>query len=136
MEFNQISETHFSKVAENLNFPEGPAWDGKSTLYVSNCNGDWITKVENENFSVFLKASNSPFTFEKTNGLTVYKDGSIFACDFGRGAILKINPEGKTEIYALGYNGNRFSRPNDLAFDKNGNLYFTDPITCYYDESA
>ncbi|MCI0493960.1 SMP-30/gluconolactonase/LRE family protein, partial [candidate division KSB1 bacterium] len=76
---------------------------------------------------IFLHASDNPFTFQKTNGLTVFRDGSLFACDFGRGAILRISRDGTTQIYADGYEGRRFNRPNDLAFDADGNLYFSDP---------
>lgn len=115
------------KVADGLSFPEGPAWDGKDTLYVSNCNGDWITKIGPEGAGVFLRASTEPFTFQKTNGLTVFGDGTLFACDFGEGAIVKLSPEGQSEVYAGDFGGQRFRRPNDLAFDPEGNLYFTDP---------
>jgi gluconolactonase len=117
----------FEKVLDGLNFPEGPAWDGKGNLYVSNCHGGFITKISGDSSSVFLKASENPFTLNKTNGLTFFKDGSLFACEFGVGKMLKISPDGKTEIYADGYKGKRFNRPNDLAFDSKGNLYFTDP---------
>ena len=121
------SSPEFVKVVDGLNFPEGPAWDGKGMIYVSNCYGGWITRIESETTSIFLRALNDPFTFDKTNGLTVFKDGSLFACDFGRGAILRIQPDGRSEIYADNYQGKRFNRPNDLAFDRGGNLYFTDP---------
>lgn len=123
----QSDSLELQKVADGLNFPEGPAWDGAGTLYVSNCKGDWISKITAEGADVFLKAAAKPFTFEKTNGMTVFKDHYLYACEFGRGAILKISPAGKTEIFAAGYQGKRFNRPNDLAFDPAGNLYFTDP---------
>lgn len=122
-----INTKEFERVLSGLNFPEGPAWDGKGSLYVSNSHADYITRICNGKDSVFLKASENPFTMNKTNGLTFYKDGSLFACESGLGKILKILPDGKTEIYASGYNGKKFNRPNDLAFDKQGNLYFTDP---------
>ena len=125
-----MSESSFQtweKVVGDLAFPEGPAWDGKENLYVSNCQGGWITKISPQGSEVFLRSSTQPFTFEKTNGMTVYQDGNLFACDFEKGAILKISPSGQTEIYAAGYEGKPFRRPNDLAFDPKGNLYFTDP---------
>ncbi len=117
----------WEKVADGLNFPEGPAWDGKESLYVSNCYGGWISKIMGDSHSVFLRAAAASHPFDKTNGLTFSQDGSLFACDFGRGAILRIDPSGATQIVASGYKGRRFNRPNDLAFDPQGNLYFTDP---------
>ncbi|MBN1352739.1 SMP-30/gluconolactonase/LRE family protein [candidate division KSB1 bacterium] len=117
----------FTKIADGFKFPEGPAWDHKDSLYVSNCKGDWITKITPEGSTTFLRAASDPFNFEKTNGMTITNDGSIYACDFGRGAILKIQPDQQTCIIASGYRGKRFNRPNDLAFDSGGNLYFTDP---------
>ncbi|MBN2355549.1 SMP-30/gluconolactonase/LRE family protein [candidate division KSB1 bacterium] len=122
------SEKHgFTRVLGGLKFPEGPAWDGKTRLYASNCHGDWIAVIGPDTQNIFLRASEKPLTFSKTNGLAFYKDGSLFACDFGLGAILRITMDGKSEIYADGYTGKKFNRPNDLAFDHNGHLYFTDP---------
>ena len=48
-------------------------------------------------------------------------------CEYGKGTILKINKDKKIEVYSNGYKGEKFNRPNDLTFDKNGNLFFTDP---------
>jgi len=127
MDNKNSNQTNWIKVIDGLDFPEGPAWDGQETLYVSNCHGGWITKITSKGAEVFLRASESPFTFEKTNGLTVYKDGSLFACEFGKGLILKISADGKSEVVANGYRDKRFNKPNDLAFDPKGNLYFTDP---------
>lgn len=121
------NETVFNKVAEGLNFPEGPAWDGEGNLYVSSCYGGYITKISGDSVSTFLKASQNPFTLKQTNGLTFGEDGNLYACEFGIRAILKVTTEGKTQIYAAGYNGKKFNRPNDLAFDPEGNLYFSDP---------
>lgn len=123
-----ISEASWERVVTGLNFPEGPAWDGKSALYFSNCYGGWITRLVNGHADTFLTAGASPFTFDKTNGMA-FHEGYLFACDFGKGAILKISPEGETEIYAQGFEGKAFNRPNDLVFDGAGNLYFTDPKT-------
>ncbi|MFA6596288.1 MAG: SMP-30/gluconolactonase/LRE family protein [Ignavibacteriaceae bacterium] len=120
-------EPVWTKIAADQNFPEGPAWDGKENLYSSSCYGKWITKSKSGSAEVFLTRAENPFTLDQTNGLTIGSDGNIYACDYGIGAILKITPEGKTEIYASGFARKRFNRPNDLAFDGKGNLYFTDP---------
>jgi len=120
-------EPTWTKIASDQKFPEGPAWDGVGTLYSSSCYGKWITKVNNGVPQVFLEQSEEPFTINQTNGLTIGGDGNIYACDYGIGAILKISPDGKSEVYASGFARKKFNRPNDLAFDNKGNLYFTDP---------
>lgn len=125
--FPQIKTEHeFIKLIGGLHFPEGPAWDGKGSLFVSSCYGGYITKISRDGSFRFIDSVSNP-TLKQTNGLAVYKDGSIFACDYGLGAILKISPEGKSEIFVDGYEGKKFNRPNDLALDNYDNLYFTDP---------
>lgn len=125
--FSQTSiQKEFIKIADGLSFPEGPAWNGRYLL-VSNCYSNWIAKISDENADTFIIKPTLPFDFGKTNGLTFDKDGFLYACDFGEGKILRIDRNGNTLIYANGYQGGKFNRPNDLAFDKKGNLYFTDP---------
>lgn len=118
---------NFIKILDGLDFPEGPAWDGNQTLFLSNCYGGFITKLQNNEGSVFLRANEEPFTFNKTNGMTFGPDGLLYACEYGKGMILRFNNKGESEIISDGFNGIPFNRPNDLTFDKNGNLYFTDP---------
>ncbi len=122
-----VADAGFVKVRDGLQFPEGPAWNGRDKLYASNCHGDWITVIAPDTTTIFLRAGNDPFTFSKTNGLTFGPDGHLYACDFGIGAILRISPTGVSEVFIDGYLGKPFNRPNDLAFDRKGNLYFTDP---------
>lgn len=115
------------KVASGLEFPEGPAWDGMGTLYVSDCYGPWIGRYHEGKLDTFVSKKNAQGNFANSNGLTVYQNGNLYACDFGLGAILEINPQGQIQIVLEGYGGQPFNRPNDLAFDPRGNLYFTDP---------
>lgn len=117
----------WQKVADNLNFPEGPAWDGNGQLYFSNCRGNWIGRTDGNETVKFLTTAPEKPTFGKTNGLTFY-GGFLYACDFGLPAILKISPTGKIEIYADKWGNQPLHGPNDLAFDRQGNLYFSDPI--------
>lgn len=121
-----VLQFSFTKVADGLSFPEGPAWNGEF-LVVSNCYSNWITKINEENVDTFLVKPTSPFDFGKTNGLTFDKNGNLYACDYGEGKILLINKSGNTFIYANSFEGEKFNRPNDLAFDESGNLFFTDP---------
>ncbi len=116
----------WQKIADNLQFPEGPAWNG-NFLFVSSCYGGFITKIDGETSATFIDSTMKPFRVKQSNGLTFGSEGYIYACDYGIGAILKISPEGKTDILSSGYLGEKYNRPNDLAFSPKGELYFTDP---------
>lgn len=118
------------KVAGGLAFPEGPAYDGRGNVVVSNCSGPYLTKIDRAGrAALYLRGRDRdrPFTFHKPNGSTFFRDGSQFVCDFGRRAVVRIYPDGKQAIYADACDGKRFRGPNDLAFDPLGNLYVTDP---------
>lgn len=118
----------FEKVSDGLNFPEGPAWDGHGTLYASNCKSNWVALIRDGKMDVLAKASADPFTFEKTNGMTVGADGWLYACEWGAvGGIVRFSPTGKCEPFVLSNDTMNFRRPNDLIFHPNGDLYFTDP---------
>jgi gluconolactonase len=113
------------KIAGDLNFPEGPAWDGKGNLYVSSCYGGYIMKISKNGNEKFIDSSSS--IMKQTNGLTFGKDGNLYGCDFGLGAIIRISPDKKVEIVSSGFEGREYDRPNDLAFHPNGLLYFSEP---------
>lgn len=115
----------WQRTAEGFQFPEGPAWSDNGTLYVSNCNSNWIAEISGDAVDTLLTASDS--TFGKTNGMLVTSDGDILACDFGFGAILEISPDGQVTTLISGYQGEKFNRPNDLTIYNEELLYFTDP---------
>jgi len=115
------------KIADGLAFPEGPAWNDEYGLFVSNCYSDWILNIKNDVPDTFVVQPTKPFNFSKTNGLTFDTNNILYACDYGIGAILTFDMSGNCEVLIDGFEGNKFNRPNDLAFDNKGNLYFTDP---------
>lgn len=127
--YSQIidSSQKWVKVIDDLNFPEGPAYDGVSSIYLSNCYGGWITKYSDAKADTFVIKNNSRISIDKTNGLAFGKDGYLYACEYGYGQILRIDQNKNVEVYANGFNGTKFNRPNDLVIDAIGNIYFTDP---------
>lgn len=115
------------KTADGLNFPEGPAYDGKSAIYLSNCYGGFIAKYSNGIIDTFVSKVSDSLTIEKTIGLAFGNDGLLYVCEYGKGKILRISKDAHIEVVADGYCGKRFNRPNDLTINANGNLFFTDP---------
>ena len=114
-------------ASDGLQLPAGPAYDGKGNVFVSNAGSDYIAKLDASGRAIQFKAATDRFTFEKTKGLTFYEDGTLFACDFGRKAIVQIAPDSRTELYADRCGDEDFEGPEDLAFDPAGDLYVTDP---------
>ncbi len=122
---------YWEKVAGGLSFPEGPSWDGKSTLYVSNCRSDWIAKIRDGVADTFLVRSEKTPAFAHTNGL-LFHHGSLYACDFGKPAILRITVDKKITVLSTGAVGRPLRRPNDVTMGPDGFLYVTDPH--HYDQ--
>ena len=109
------------KLHGELQFTEGPTWDGQGNLYFSDIPANCIYKVDAAStLSVFLEPSNH------TNGLMVNR-GRLLACEMD-GRLVAIDLANK-EITALAsqYQGQRFNAPNDLVIDRAGGIYFTDP---------
>lgn len=115
---------NIEKICTNLKFPEGPAWNG-TYLCFSNCYGGWIAKYSDNKLDTLISNYKTKGQIVKTNGLTFYKK-DLYICEYNYGKILKYS-KNKLENYCSGYNGEKFNRPNDLAFSKKGVLYFTDP---------
>lgn len=120
------SQTEWKFVFDGLDFPEGPIFDSKGNLYLSNCYGSWIAKYDGIFVDTFLVKNENSVIIDKTNGLTIVDD-TIYACDYGIGAILMISLDAKVEIMLSGFEGKRFNRPNDIIYDGKENIIFTDP---------
>lgn len=110
------------KVHGDLEFTEGPAWDGKGNLYFSDIPANKIYRLDSDRkLSVFLEPSGT------TNGLMFNAAGTLFACSMeGRIVSIDVATKKPTPI-APTYEGKRFNAPNDLVLDKAGGVYFTDP---------
>src|SRR5574338_34726 len=126
--YSQIIDTNekWIKVADGLNFPEGPA-NHDSIVYFSNCYGGWIVKYSKAVLDTFISYLDDSLLIQKTNGLAYGKDNYLYVCEYGKGKILRVDSLKNIEVYADRYKGERFNRPNDLVLDANGNLFFTDP---------
>ncbi len=122
---NTIIKGDWELIGSGFKFPEGPVWTTDNKLYFSNCKGDFIGIYYNNKIDTLVMASDS--TFIQTNGLFPADNGSFYACEYGKGQILKISNKGKCDVLISGFNNNYFNRPNDITTDHKGNLYFTDP---------
>jgi gluconolactonase len=55
------------------------------------------------------------------------RQGRQVICEAVNRRVTRIEDEGHLTILAVRYDGHRFNQPNDLAFDSEGRIYFSDP---------
>jgi gluconolactonase len=109
------------KVHGDLQFTEGPAWDGRGLLYFTDIPANRIYKTDGQNLEVFVEPSGH------CNGLMFDARGTLYACSMD-GAIVSFDTRsGERTVLAESYEGQRFNAPNDLVIDQQGGIYFTDP---------
>jgi gluconolactonase len=128
-------DTKIEKIAEDLMWSEGPLWDAsRKTLYFSDIPRNVVMQWHAEKgVSRFLERSGytgaAPFTGKEpgSNGLTFDLQGRLTLCQHGDRRVSRREPDGTMVPLATEYEGKRLNSPNDLVFDRQGNLYFTDP---------
>ena len=116
----------FEKIAGPFSFlTEGPAWDGDGGLLFSDIPNSRIMRYEPASGSCvdFRSGTN------EANGLMFDRDGQLYACEGGGDGrrIARYDADGKTTVIVDRFEGHRLNSPNDLAFDRHGSLWFTDP---------
>lgn len=126
-------------LAEGYTWSEGPVWvpNGGYLLFSDVPENKIYKWKEGEGASLYLTPSG--FTGDTTdspergaNGLTLDAAGNLVLCQHGDRRVAQMDapldqPTPKFITKADKWEGKRLNSPNDLVFDKNGNLYFTDP---------
>ena len=103
--------------------PEGPAFDRDGNLYFVNWLSSSIVKLTPDGVaSEFFNTGGIPA------GLAFHRDGSLYVADEGDEihGILRI-ADGHVTILVDAYQGRPLNGANDLVFDRDGVLYFSDP---------
>ncbi|HEX2567032.1 MAG TPA: SMP-30/gluconolactonase/LRE family protein [Burkholderiales bacterium] len=102
-------------------FLEGPCFDRAGNLYVVDLAYGRIFRITPKgDFDVAAEYEGEP------NGLAIHKDGRIFIADHKLG-ILALDPKsGAITAVVARYHQQAFKGVNDLIFDSQGNLLFTD----------
>ncbi|CAM9264933.1 unnamed protein product [Laminaria digitata] len=132
-------------VANGFAFTEGPQWvhdeeAGRQYLLFSDVPNNRIWKWEEGGGiftlgkSLFLDRSGcrgdhcSGLIMSGSNGLMLAPEsGEVVICEHGNRRVTRMEKNGTKTALATHYNGHRLNSPNDLAFSKRGDAYFTDP---------
>jgi gluconolactonase len=120
-------------LAEGLSFPEGPVVMPDESVIVVESFGGRVTRCWNGRKEVVCEIGDGP------NGAAIGPDGALYICNNGgigpeyfaradrEGRIERVNlATGRFERVYDSCAGKPLSAPNDLVFDCDGNLWFTD----------
>ncbi|HZU26958.1 MAG TPA: SMP-30/gluconolactonase/LRE family protein [Bryobacteraceae bacterium] len=115
------SSAKAEKIAGGFGFTEGPVWDPKGFLYVSDEEQNFIYRVFLDGRREKVIALGDP------DGSTYDRAHRLIDCASVLRAIIAVQPDGKYQVLAGRYQGKRFNSPNDVVLGPDGALYFTDP---------
>lgn len=159
-EFDKLfpSSSRIEIISTDMMWTEGPLWiddadSSTSYLLFSDTIKNRIYRWEEGKGlftigrSVYLEKSgcksNSTYCLSMlqtgSNGLVHLsntKSTNIVLCQHGERSVTILFENGTRIALATHYNGQRLNSPNDLAWSKDGNLYFTDPIYGLLDQTT
>ena len=102
---------------------EGPAWDGQALLF-THIPGNRIMRYDPQTGTCAEFRTGT----QSTNGLMFDTQGCLYGCQSGNHCIVRFNPDGTMTPLPNQLQGRRHNRPNDLAIDSKGRIWFTDPF--------
>jgi gluconolactonase len=127
------------KISEGYLWSEGPLWlPSTKTLIWSDVPANTIYQWSEKNgTSVYLKPSGytgegTPVGETGSNGLLLSPTGQLVLCQHGNRQMAYMDapldaPKPNFITITDNFHNRKYSSPNDAAYRKNGDLYFTDP---------
>ena len=102
---------------------EGPVWTGEEILF-THIRRSRILRYDPKTKAISVWRENT----NRTNGLCFDAQGRLYGCSSGGRAIVRFDADGKTTVIADRLDGKRLNTPNDLAIDRKGRIWFTNPV--------
>jgi gluconolactonase len=102
---------------------EGPVWDGEH-IYFTHIQASRIMCYDPKSGAITVAREGT----NRTNGLCYDAKGRLFGCCSGGRSILRFDADGKNTVITDRLDGKRLNTPNDLAVDRKGRIWFTNPV--------
>src|SRR5215469_3026738 len=114
-------DAKLTKVGGGFGFTEGPVWDARGFLYVSDEEQNKIYRLWLDGRKEELIALGDP------DGNTYDGKRRLIDCASVLRAMIAITSDGHYKILADRFEGKRLNSPNDVIIGPDGDIYFTDP---------
>lgn len=128
------SDAKLEQLYRGCAFAEGPAADAAGDVYFSDCpnNRILVYRAAGGKTEIWREPSG------RANGMNFDAQGRLVVCcdgkDGGARAVQRYELDGTVATLASHYDGKLLNAPNDLCFDNEGRIYFTDPRYGYKDD--
>lgn len=129
-------EPVLERLAGGFAFTEGPVWvpGDPGHLLFSDPNRNTVFRLDHEGeVSVYLPKSGytgtdiGRYRQPGSNGLALDPQGRLTLCQHGNRRVIRLEKNGTTTVLADRIEGHRLNSPNDLVYQSDGTLFFTDP---------
>lgn len=129
-------DTPIEVLASGFTWTEGPVWvsddEGGHLLFTDIPRNSIFRWSESRGIELFMKPSGYTgvvfYGLEPgANGLAIDPQGRLTACEHGDRRVSVLTEGGGKLTLADRYEGKRLNSPNDLVFDSDDVMYFTDP---------
>ncbi len=101
---------------------EGPVWDGEY-LFFTHIQASRIMRYDPKTGAIEIALEGT----NRTNGLAHDEKGRLFGCCSGGRSVVRFD-DGKITTLCDNFEGKRLNTPNDLAIDRKGRIWFTNPV--------
>ncbi len=112
----------FETVTQAQGLTEGPVWTEAGLLF-ANIPNNLILRLDPATARVETHIADT----RQSNGLMLDRQGRLYACEGGGRRIVRYTDAGRPETLCAHFQGARLNSPNDLAVDRQGRVWFTDP---------
>ena len=113
----------FELLLKPSTITEGPVWDGEY-LYFTHIWTSRILRYDPRSGAI----TDWRTGINRCNGLAYDAQGRLFGCCSGGRSILRFDADNKNAAVADRVAGKKLNTPNDLAIDRKGRIWFTNPI--------
>ncbi len=115
------SQAKVEKLSSGFKFIEGPVWDKRGFLLLSDIGANTIYKwTPDGRVAIFRHPAGH------SNGNTLDREGRLITAEHDR-RIVRTEKNGALTVLADRYRRKRLNSPNDVVVKSDGSIYFTDP---------
>lgn len=115
------SKAKVEKLSSGFKFVEGPVWDKRGFLLLSDISANTIYKwIPDGQISIFRHPAG------RANGNTLDREGRLITAEHD-GRLVRTENNSTLTVLTQRYYGKRLNSPNDVVVKSDGSIYFTDP---------